>query len=135
METQATEAVSVHSRDWLSEGISLARLKNWNGAIESYENALTEDENDEVAWYKKGVALTMLKRFDDAIDCFDRALAINPGNPETWFNKGSALANGFGNYREAIDCYREAKNLGDKDADQAITLCQRKMSGPKRGKR
>ena len=84
--------------------------KNYEKAIEYYDEIIKIDIRNVNAWSNKGVVLDKLERSDEAIRCFDKALEINPKYADAWYNEGTALGN-LGRYDEAIGCYDKALEI------------------------
>ena len=72
----------------MSKGDALAKLKNFDEAIASFDKALAINPNNTKALNEKGDALLKLKNFDEAIASFDKALARNPNNTDALNGKG-----------------------------------------------
>jgi len=113
---QNTEEPSKNAKgvyDFLNEGIRLASIRNYRGAIQEYDRALAINPDDANAWYNRGLALGKLGRYAElgqyaeAVVSFDKAIAINPDFAEAWYNRGLALGE-LGRHAEAIASFDKA---------------------------
>ena len=50
----------------------------YENALNSFEHAISLNENDPDLWNLKGIALRSLGRYNEAIECFNRSLEIDP---------------------------------------------------------
>ena len=50
----------------------------YENALNSFEHAISLNENDPDLWNLKGIALRSLGRYNDAIECFNKSLEIDP---------------------------------------------------------
>lgn len=88
---------------------------DYQSALSSYHEALTEDPNHIPAI--RGVARTLmqLERNDEAMEFFNRAIRMDPNAGATYANRG-ILHDRIGEYRLAIADYEKALQL-----DQELT--------------
>ena len=65
---------------WKYKGETLAKLGNFNEAIDCYNKAIEilPEYMTESLWMLKGRALSQISEFDKAIECFNQVLKINP---------------------------------------------------------
>jgi Flp pilus assembly protein TadD len=101
------------AKEWIDEGDKLLDDKEFEEAIECYDQTLKINSKDDYAWYSKGVALHSLERDQEAIECYDQALEINPKDDYAWNQKGLALYS-LKRYEEAIECYDKALKINPK---------------------
>ena len=94
----------------VEEGDRKQEVRDYRGALRSYEHALRLAPNDPVAWNNKGVALSSLGRYEDALRCYEKALALRPNYWMALFNMGKAHQK-MGQLDEAIDCYDRSLDL------------------------
>jgi tetratricopeptide (TPR) repeat protein len=69
-----------------------------------------------------------LGRREEALTACEKALELNPWGAQIWFNKGVLLGNN-GQFREALDCFEQARRLGHQKAGNSIAICRRKLKG------
>ena len=50
----------------------------YENALNSFEQAISLNQNDPDLWNLKGVALRSLGRYNEAIECFNKSLEIDP---------------------------------------------------------
>ncbi len=97
-------------------GSALQALRRFDGALESYDNALALKPDIAEALNNRGNALLELKRFEKALESYDKALAVRPGYAEAFYNRGNTLRelNRFG---EALASYERALALKPDSAE------------------
>ena len=50
----------------------------YENALNSFESAISLNQNDPDLWNLKGIALRSLGRYDEAVECFNKSLEIDP---------------------------------------------------------
>ena len=50
----------------------------YEDALNSFERAISLNQNDPDLWNLKGIALRSLGRYNEAIECFNKSLEIDP---------------------------------------------------------
>jgi len=100
-----------------NKAIQAGRSRNYEEALNAYDEALNIDPRHFQSLFNKAVVLQMLGRVGDALICYDKALEINPNDAEIWGNRGIALRS-LGRTEEAIESYH--KGLGINPADSAL---------------
>ena len=50
----------------------------YEDALNSFERAISLNQNDPDLWNLKGIALRSLGRYNDAVECFNKSLEIDP---------------------------------------------------------
>ena len=50
----------------------------YQNAINSFDKAISLNQNDPDLWNMKGIALRSLGRYNEAIECFNKSLEIDP---------------------------------------------------------
>ena len=66
------------------QGIKEAEIGNLEAALQLFQKAINNNENNYIAWYNRGIVLDNLGRFDEAIAFFDKALEIKPDYIDAW---------------------------------------------------
>lgn len=112
--------------DCISEASLHIEKKDFDKALESYNEALKFNPFSVSALAGKAGILIIMKRFEEALKCCNKALEINPEHGGTWFNKGLCLCNGFRNYSEALICFRKAESLGINQASEIVRDLERR---------
>ena len=72
------------SVDELSK-IGKEQLENgqYESALNSFEHAISLNENDPDLWNMKGITLRSLGRYNEAVDCFNKSLEIDPRDKDS----------------------------------------------------
>lgn len=91
-------------------GIYLNSLRQYDEAIECFDQALKIKSEDSYTLILKGISLSFLNRHDEAIKCFDQALNIKSNDNYSLICKGISLSF-LGRYDEAIKCNSQAFNI------------------------
>ncbi len=74
-------ALEFNSEDaglWLSKGVILGNLGQYNKSLKFLDNTLTINPNLSPAWYYRGTILTIFGKHQEAIQCFDKSLELDP---------------------------------------------------------
>ena len=50
----------------------------YEDALNSFQKAISLNQNDPDLWNMKGIALRSLGRYNEAIECFNKSLEIDP---------------------------------------------------------
>ncbi len=95
---------------------NLFRKKEFNNALECFNDMLDLDPSNINAYFGKGKSLFNLDRYKEAIGCFDKVLEINPKYDPALNNKGHALSK-IGYNKKALECYDMALKLNPLDSD------------------
>lgn len=108
-------------------GIALDGLGEYDGAINSYRNALKLQPNMPDLHFNLGIVLSNLNRFEEAANSYRKAIALNPkfyeayGNLGTLMQKQGKLEEAVASYHKAISINPDARgyfNLGTALRDQ-----------------
>lgn len=108
-------------------GIALDGLGEYDGAINSYLNALKLQPNMPDLHFNLGIVFGNLNRFEEAANSYRKAIALNPkffeayGNLGTLMQKQGKLEEAVASYRKAISINPDARgyfNLGTALRDQ-----------------
>ena len=98
-----------------------------SAAVQTHQQAVALDSNNEIAYYNLALAYQRLKQFDLALPPGQKAAKLEPHNPHTWI----ALALIYwdqGDRLKARQMYRRALNL-DARYRQPDFLAQLKLAG------
>ena len=95
---------------WISFGNRLAKTKNFESALECFDNAVHLKSNIPDAWYYRGQAFQKFGKYDKAIESFDKAIELDPKNSDVWDAKGLALGS-LGKEDDARKCFDISKQL------------------------
>lgn len=91
-------------------GVAFHMQRNFQVALECYEQALQMEENHIGALYNRGSALAALKQFPQALACFDRVVELEPDNAGAFENRGNVLKE-LRRIDESVVCYEKAIEL------------------------
>ena len=69
-----------------NSGNALYKKKDYKGAIELFEKAITIDPSYKAAWHNKGLAYMQLDQLNKAITCFKKLLDIDPTFVKAFYN-------------------------------------------------
>jgi len=97
---------------WNNLGLALARLEQYDSAIEAYDRAVELNSSYMEPWNNRGIAMVL--GYEDvagALQSFDRAIQIDPRSVEAWVNKANAL-DMADRGPEAQEAREKAKMLG-----------------------
>jgi tetratricopeptide (TPR) repeat protein len=125
-------ALRLNPRDelaWSYRAWTLAELGRYGEALSCYDRAIEINPRGADAWAAKGRMLHELGRMGESVECCSRALEIDPRHAEAWFGKGMALVNGSRRYREALECFEQARQSGHPGAAEALTWCRQRLRG------
>lgn len=67
------------------------KVKNYNKALNSYEECIKINTNDFNIHKNKAELLKKLGRYEEAIKCYDKYIKINPSDSRIYTNKASLL--------------------------------------------
>jgi tetratricopeptide (TPR) repeat protein len=87
--------------------LSLANAGNFLKALETLEQAIKIDPNDELSLINKGVILIQLGNYNEAIEIYDSILKKNPKLSSAYYNKASCFSL-LGKTDEALDLLEKA---------------------------
>jgi tetratricopeptide (TPR) repeat protein len=94
----------------MSKGKNACGNKDYETALNYYNEALKIDPNITSIWNNKGLTLYYLGRYSESIECYDKALELDPNNTIAWCNKGNSLYK-LKKYKESIECYNKALEI------------------------
>lgn len=110
--------IESYARAWLAKGCEQERNLDWDGAIASYNQALSADSVDPLIRYfannNLGYSLLQLGRFDEAEEYCEAAIRINPERHNAHKNIGLARE-GQGRWLDAALSLTEAVRLYPRD--------------------
>ncbi|MFL6211056.1 MAG: trypsin-like peptidase domain-containing protein [Pyrinomonadaceae bacterium] len=95
---------------WYKNGLSSLWLSNYDGALDSFENAVNKNPRRVEAWIQVGYCKVKQGKNADAIRAYKQALRLRPNSVETYNKLGDAYYYDS-NFDEAIAAYRQAARL------------------------
>jgi serine/threonine protein kinase len=103
-------------QQWLTEGNTLADLKQYEEALAAYEHAIGLNPNLAIAYNNKGSVLNKLKRYEEAVAASELAIRLDPNDMAAYHTKGIALFS-LKRYKEALAVCEHAIRLNPQDAN------------------
>ncbi len=95
-------------------GEALAKIGDFDGAINAYHEAANIDPTNAATYYfNEGAILTNSGKVDQANAAFDKAIAADPAKAEAWYQKGVNLLG-----KATVD--KEGKMVAPPEASQAL---------------
>lgn len=95
---------------WYKNGLNSLWLGNYDGALDSFENAVNKNPKRAEAWVQVGYCLIKQGKNAAAIKAFKQALRLKPNSVETYNKLGDAYYYAS-NFDEALNAYRQAARL------------------------
>ena len=92
------------------QGNSFFHKKEFELAIDAFDQTLEITQDFHPALYNKGLTLAYIQKYDEAIIFFDKALGVDPDDYDALSNKGIALRQ-LGQYDEAINLFDKALDI------------------------
>jgi len=95
---------------YYNRGSAKYKLKDYQGAIDEYTEAININPNYNVAYNDRGFVKYKLKDYQGAIDDYTQAIRIAPNYALAYYNRGNAKYK-LQDYQGAVDDYTEAINI------------------------
>ena len=105
----------IEAAGYFQQGVTLYNLRNLEGALVAFRQALERDPKIALAYYYLGNVLSEKGRSEEAIAEYQRALKINPNLAEAQYNLG-VIYYQQGRLDDAIDAYDRAIGINPDDA-------------------
>ncbi|WP_370571662.1 tetratricopeptide repeat protein [Methanomethylovorans sp.] len=87
------QVVNMHpgsSEEWYEKACLHLKLKQYEEALQAFDNSKDSGSASSSTWYGKGIAYFNSRRYEEAIDCLERSIVINPLNHRALYAIGSA---------------------------------------------
>jgi tetratricopeptide (TPR) repeat protein len=97
-------------------GYDYSAMKQYQKAVESYNEAIKLKTNFSAAYYNRGVAHEHLGNFNQSLQDYEKVIELNPQDAGAYFGRGNAY-NNIGNYNLAIQDYNKAIELNPRDGN------------------
>jgi hypothetical protein len=81
----------------------------------------------------KGLSSIALRRPADSVAVFDELIVRHRETGRAWLEKGKLLMGVFRRYKEALQAFQRAADLGVPGAQEQIQLCRSKLTSPGSG--
>src|SRR6266850_4919776 len=98
------------AEQYTQEGISFARQKEYDKAVDAFRQAIKLNPNSAAAYSGLGSAYANMGRLSDALEPMKAAVRLDPNNAFAHLNLGRALAS-FRHYEDGLAEMNEAKRL------------------------
>jgi protein O-GlcNAc transferase len=102
-----SKAIAINSKDarfHYNLGFSLQKLKQYELALSSYEQATLLEPNYAIAFSNRASIFKELGKFDAALESYNQALALNPNNAEDYSNRAVVLTSLHRAQEAIVDC-------------------------------
>ena len=99
----------------VARGVSAWERDDFESALETFKEVLSEHPGFADVQNKAGLCLAMLGRLDEALQHFETAVATNPAYAEAHLNRGIVL-NDLGRHEEAAEAFHRAGELDRRDS-------------------
>ena len=93
--------------------------KNYNNAIELYNEIIPKFPYDDNIFYKKGICLENMEEYQEALKNFEQGLYINKSNIDCLYHKGYCC-DILNNKKQALKCYDDIIKSKEKNIDNKI---------------
>lgn len=113
--SSVTAAWSSSTSERMSRALKQVEKKDYEGAVASYTEILSENPNSADAYLKRADARIQLKDFDGAMSDYDQAVKVNSNFVESYVKRADLKVR-LGDPQSAITDYTEALRLNPKDA-------------------
>jgi tetratricopeptide (TPR) repeat protein len=117
--TARNSAILPRAAELNNKGIRLTVKKDYQNALELFEQANNLTPHNEQILFNLGMALLNLKRDNEAIEVFTKTIEISPTNANVYNSLGLAL-NNVGKTAESFSAFRRSLEISPNDA---IILC------------
>ena len=102
---------------YVNRGVKKAEQGDYLGAIDEYNKAIKENQNNSGAYYNRANAKTELNDYTGAIIDYTKAINLNPRwSPLAYSGRANAKAD-QGDYKGAINDFNKSIELYSKDAE------------------
>ena len=104
----------------INKGSCFKGLKQYNEALDEFDNALRIKKECSNAYYNKGLIYNLLKteeNYNAAIQQFDLAIKYKADFSLAYYEKGISQM-GLGNYALAIDSFNKCKEIDKEETEK-----------------
>jgi tetratricopeptide (TPR) repeat protein len=124
--------------DWCARGVAESRLKQFDAALASFQQAALLAPELPVVWNNVGETLVGLQRFDEALAAFDKALLLDATFAPSWFGKARLHFN-LHQAEEALMAAKKCLEVAAKDdplvgpTQMILAFCENADATPQTG--
>lgn len=104
---------------YYKDGLALAKLGDYLGAIDAYNRSLVLDPNNALVYRSRGNAYVRTYNYYKAITNYDQALCLDARDGIVYYNRGTVREK-LGNKQGAIHDFVKAENLGIQSARRKL---------------
>jgi len=104
---------------YYNRGICELALKDFKPALADFSKAIELDPNFINAYYSRASVLVSQEKYTDALPDLDKTIALDQKTPNALTLRGQIRAQ-TGNKKGACDDFNQAKQIGDKNADNYL---------------
>ena len=106
-----TKAIQLgYEDDYVNRGSALMELKNYEAAIEDYNQAIAYRPDGAKAFFGRGLVYFEMRQYERAIDDYTQAIELQTDYSKAYNNRGLAYEN-LNRREEALENYAEATRL------------------------
>lgn len=102
-------------RAYHNRGVSLAQMRDFDGALKDFDKAIELNPNHGDAWFNRGELKFGQRRYEDAIADYNQAIKLNPNDAAAYSSRGHAKW-GARQHQSAVEDYNTAIRLNPKNA-------------------
>jgi tetratricopeptide (TPR) repeat protein len=102
-------------RAYHNRGVSLAQMRDFDGALKDFDKAIELKPEHADAWFNRAELKFGKRRYDDAIADYNQALKLNPNDAAAYGSRGHAKW-GARQHQSAVEDYNLAIKLNPKNA-------------------
>ncbi len=114
--------------DFFNRGVAYANLKEYQKAINDYDQAIALNPKNAEVFGNRGFAYANLGEHQKAINDYDQAIAINPKDARSFYNRG-LLYRKLEKEEKAIKDFKKAQDLDPSIiAKEQIELIEKELS-------
>jgi tetratricopeptide (TPR) repeat protein len=99
--------LDVLARLFVDRTLLSGQLRDLNGAVQYFDQAVAVEPNNSRPYCNRGLALKELGQLDAALSSFDQAIALNRDDAVAWYSRGN-LYKERGVADQALACYERA---------------------------
>lgn len=105
---------SLNASQWLEKGIEAYNNRDYNSALEAFDQVVLLDPGYAKAYYYRGITYHNLKFYQQALSDYNKCLSLMPRNADTYNNR-AILYSDQGNWQNSLLDYTKAISLNNKN--------------------